>query len=186
MADVVILHDARQSRWLRFEAPRHVLCATSLVDVLPRLRELTEAVERHGWYAAGFLAYEAGPALDPAIHAKSDPAFPLLWFGLYDKPQEIEIHFPDAASPSAIPADWRAEIDDRQYLQTFDRIQELIRSGDTYQVNFTYRLRHRVADPWQAFLHLTMAQRAPYAAFVDTGDWVLFFASTELFLYVVS
>ena len=62
------------------------------------------------------------------------------------------------------------------------RISHLIRSGDTYQVNYTHRLSTALAaEPWDFFLHLVAAQEAPYGAFVDTGEWVIACASPELF-----
>ncbi len=62
------------------------------------------------------------------------------------------------------------------------RIKEWIRSGDTYQVNYTHRLGARLAaEPWEFFLHLAAAQEPPYGAFVDTGEWVIGSASPELF-----
>ncbi len=62
------------------------------------------------------------------------------------------------------------------------RIKALIRSGDTYQVNYTYRLRTPfTGNPWNFFLRLVAAQDPPYGAFVDTGEWVICSASPELF-----
>ena len=62
------------------------------------------------------------------------------------------------------------------------RIKALIRSGDTYQVNYTYRLRTPfTGNPWNFFLRLVAAQDPPYGAFLDTGEWVICSASPELF-----
>ena len=49
-------------------------------------------------------------------------------------------------------------------------------------MNYTYRLIALLAaGPWDFFLHLVAAQEAPYGAFVDTGEWVIGSASSELF-----
>ena len=62
------------------------------------------------------------------------------------------------------------------------RIKKHISAGDTYQVNFTYRLRTECdADPWDLFLEMTAAHDPPYGAFIDTGQWAVCSASPELF-----
>jgi para-aminobenzoate synthetase/4-amino-4-deoxychorismate lyase len=78
--------------------------------------------------------------------------------------------------------DWQASVGFAEFEAKVKRIKELIRLGDTYQVNYTYRLGAvMAADPWEFFLQLVAAQEAPYGAFVDTGEWVIGSASPELF-----
>jgi para-aminobenzoate synthetase/4-amino-4-deoxychorismate lyase len=78
--------------------------------------------------------------------------------------------------------DWQASVEFAQFEAKVRRIKELIRSGDTYQVNYTYRIRALLAaEPWEFFIHLVAAQEPPYGAFVDTGEWVIGSASPELF-----
>ena len=61
----------------------------SISDVMAILGEV-EAAARRGWYAAGFVAYDAAPAFDSAfrVTAPSPPpgveaTIPLAWFGLF-------------------------------------------------------------------------------------------------------
>jgi para-aminobenzoate synthetase/4-amino-4-deoxychorismate lyase len=78
--------------------------------------------------------------------------------------------------------DWQPTVTASAYRAAVERIKTHIHDGDTYQVNYTYRLRAPfVGDPWAAFARLAAAQETPYAACVDTGDWVLASASPELF-----
>jgi para-aminobenzoate synthetase/4-amino-4-deoxychorismate lyase len=66
----------------------------------------------------------------------------------------------------------------------FDELQKLIRNGDTYQVNYTYRLRGRLAsDPFALFLRLAATQLPPFGAYIDTGEWAICSASPELFFH---
>ena len=61
------------------------------------------------------------------------------------------------------------------------RIHEHIAAGDTYQVNYTYRLRAPWAgDPLERFAALARAQRSRYAAFLDAGRFAVLSASPEL------
>ena len=52
---------------------------------------MEEAVAQDGLYAAGFVSYEAAPAFDGSLVVNDDGHFPLLWFGLYEGVEEIEL-----------------------------------------------------------------------------------------------
>ena len=177
----VVLRDASAGEWLVFDSPVRLLVARTLDDVLPLLREAERAVSQDGLFAAGFVSYEAAPAFDARLPARTDGTFPYLWLGLFERPRALR-DLP--ADPGAGPTDvvWRPSITPLQYREGFDALREYIRNGDTYQVNFTYRLRASLrADPWSVFLRLAGNHEAPYAAFVDAGHWALCSASPELF-----
>lgn len=181
---VVVLHDDASGHWLRFSAPRDIVTTSCLAEVPTALRRVDAAVRAGGQWAAGFVAYEAAPAFDPALVVKPDAGFPLLWFGLYDPPEIVAPPTP-AETEGAPVIDWQATVTDADYRAAVDLIKTHIHSGDTYQVNYTYRLRAPfAADAWAAFARLVAAQESPYAACVDTGDWVLASASPELFFTV--
>jgi para-aminobenzoate synthetase/4-amino-4-deoxychorismate lyase len=175
-----LLHDETRKAWLSFSAPRRVIDAHCVDEVVRALREVENVVGGTQCWAVGFVSYEAGPAFDPAIVARGLGRFPLVWFGIYDQPVET-------VAPSGLPtahaaADWLPSVTSREYRDAIGRIKEYIRSGDTYQVNYTYRLRRPcVEDPFDIFTAIASAQRAPYAAFIDTGNWVVCSASPELF-----
>ena len=40
-------------------------------------------------YAAGFLSYEAAPAFEPSMKVKESISMPLLWFGIFDTPSDM-------------------------------------------------------------------------------------------------
>ena len=61
-------------------------------------------------------------------------------------------------------------------------IRELIAAGETYQVNFSVRLRSPFGgDPLGLFGDLVRAQRADHCAFLDMGDRAVCSGSPELF-----
>jgi len=180
----VVLRDAASGRWLQFLRPRQVVTARSLAEVAPGLGQVEEMVARDGLYAAGFIAYEAAPAFDDKLVVHNDGGFPLLWFGLYEDIEGIELPGP-APLADEEGMDWQPSVGQPEFHRELARIEALIRSGDTYQVNYTYRLKARFAgDFWNCFLRLVAAQGAPYGAFVDTGEWVVCSASPELFFHL--
>ena len=166
--------------WLQFGPPRTVLTASTHAGVMPVLREVERAVDRRGVWAAGWIAYEAAPAFDRALAVRSPaPGWPLAWFGLYDPPRRVP-----RAGPTADPAmpEWTPAIDAARYEAAIARIKDYIAAGDTYQVNFTLRLRAPFdGDPSGLFQALDAAQGGRYGAFWRQGGLAIASASPELF-----
>jgi para-aminobenzoate synthetase / 4-amino-4-deoxychorismate lyase len=175
-----VLHDSAGKRWLRFEAPNRIIKVFATEDVLPALQSVESLVYENGWYAAGFLSYEAARAFDPALKAHPIKEFPLLWFGLYAKAEATELPAADyeAYSLSApVPSVGRDAYD-----RAIRCVKRYIETGDTYQVNYTIRLNAAFhGNPWHLFLAMVRAQSAGYAAYVDTGRYAICSASPELF-----
>lgn len=172
----------RGPAWLAFERPLRLLEASRPEDAPAVIRQVEEATEREGLWAAGFLSYEAAPAFDSCLPSRPDPAgFPLLWFGLFGEPREIPA-LPPPSAGFVPPAQWESSVAETDYHERLRAIRDYLAAGDTYQVNFTWRLRARAAacDPWEFFLHLMAPAAPPYAAYVDTGEWAICSASPEL------
>ncbi len=75
------------------------------------------------------------------------------------------------------------------YLQTIEKIQDLIRRGDTYQTNLTQRLRARLPENLTAqkiFWRLRKSHPAPFAAFLKRNDDFVVSISPERFFKVQS
>ena len=174
---MLLIHDAQQQQWLQFTQPQTVVVARSPDAIAGSL----EAVQRHvdmGHYAAGFIAYEAAPGCEVALVAHEPDRFPLLWFGIYGEPQPVAL----PPAPTMTPLDWQPSITEAEYRQAIAAVKAQIAAGNTYQVNFSFRLRSPLsADPWGLFLQMVQAQSADYGAYLDLGDWVIASASPELF-----
>jgi len=187
----ILIHDPKAGHWLTFENPVRIVSASSLAEVLPALREIETEVNQNGLFAAGFLSYEAAPAFDSALKVRPDDSgFPLLWFGLYHAPQSTlasialatEAAHPGLHSLGDGGTSWLPTITREEYETTVARLRQYLFMGDTYQVNYTFRLRGPCpTSPETLFHNLVQAQGPHYSAFVDTGDFVLCSASPELF-----
>ncbi len=176
---LIVLRDAAHGCWLRFGGPRRLLVAWRVEEVLPCLAELEAAVAA-GLHAAGFIAYEAAPAFDPALRVRPPEAqWPLLWFALGPPPEPFA--WPAPPVP-VIATDWQPDLTLARYQQRLRHIKALLGAGTVYQVNFTYRLRSTFhADPWLFFQQRVAAEQPRYGAYIDGGDWVLASLSPELF-----
>ncbi len=164
---------------LAFDPPVAVVVARTPAEVGPALREV-EAHTAAGRWAAGFVAYEAAPGLDPVL-TTHQPDGDLVWFGITEHP-------PRAVAPVATgtppPGPWVPDWTPAQHAAAVAAVRERIAAGDTYQVNLTTRLRGPApADPLAAYAHLALAQRGAWNGYLDTGTTVVAGASPELFLH---
>ncbi|MGV8057715.1 MAG: aminodeoxychorismate synthase component I [Smithellaceae bacterium] len=179
----VVLRDEANGKWLEFTAPCRIVTTKQLDEVLPLIRRIEEAVRRDGLYAAGYISYEAAPAFDPALSVKDDGEFPLLWFGLFEQVKEITLQ--PTGKESGTSGQWQPTVTPAEYRRCLRKIRKFIVTGDTYQVNYTYRLRAKTeVAPWHIFLQIAGDEEAPFGAFVDTGEWAICSASPELFLKI--
>ncbi len=181
MPGQVVLQCESESRWLRFSDPIEIVEARQVNDVLPKLRAVEDAVHTRHLYAAGFIAYEAAPAFDAALRVRTLPTLPLLWLGLYERVDVLD-RLPDRDRVTYSLGEWIATVPWGEYERAIDAIKNCIADGETYQVNYTYRLRTVfTGDAWNFFVRLVRQQPRGYAAFVDTGRYVICSASPELF-----
>ncbi len=157
------------------------------VDEVPRLVDELRAALSRGLHAAGFLAYEAGRAFEPAFpDTPPDRRTPVAWFGLFETSHEIadpEAWLPDPAG--AWIGGVTPSIDRETYTALFDSVQRHIAAGDLYQANLTFQASARFAgSPLALYAALRSRARANHGAVVWTGSqWVLSF-SPELFFAV--
>ena len=176
-----LIQDADSGGWWQFQDAREIIVIDRVENVRPVLRQIEERVNGEGLWAAGFISYEAGPAFDPAIRARTPGAWPLLWMGLYLPPQLIQFPVPRPAAVGS-PYPWEASVTRRQYEQAIGRIREFIAAGDTYQVNYTLRLSVPAQeDPEALFLRMVHANQPRYGAYLDCENFVVCSASPELF-----
>ena len=162
-----------------YRAPVEIVEAWRLDEVRPALARLRDA-ERE---AVGFLAYEAGHALEPKLAALAPEAgeMPLLWFGLFGAPERIDLErlpSPDgawAAAPSP-------RIGREAYLAAVEIVLEHILEGDLYQANLTFEAEVATqGHPLALYTALRSRARAGWGGVVFTGrHWILSF-SPELF-----
>ncbi|WP_459936730.1 chorismate-binding protein [Desulfonatronum parangueonense] len=178
--NVVVLWDNRSETWRVFRKPVDVVSACNSSEVDSCLARIEGRIERHGLHAAGFLSYEAAAAFDPAFRVRPDDAgFPLLWFGLFAQVETVS-GWPRRSMSSL--ADWKASITEQQYHRSLGAIREHLRVGNTYQVNFTFRLLCEFPQhPWDFFQSVCQTRPAAHAAYVCLEDWAICCFSPEQF-----
>jgi para-aminobenzoate synthetase/4-amino-4-deoxychorismate lyase len=162
-----------------FTDPVDVVTARSIDEI----GAVVAAAEGHagaGRWVAGFLSYEAAPGFDPVLmtHEPID-GLPLAWFAAFEE-RLVEPAWPESARYEM--GGWEPDQDRATHATALAAIRRFIGAGDTYQVNYTMRVRGRFSgDPLSAYADLIAAQAGGFGAFIDLGDSQVLSASPELF-----
>ncbi|MEO0047300.1 MAG: hypothetical protein RLZZ410_259 [Pseudomonadota bacterium] len=86
-------------------------------------------------------------------------------------------------STNAFIGELSRNIDEDTFKQKINAIQELIRDGETYQVNFTYRINGSVTgSPLALYEQLREKQPGPFGAYIKDQDGWMLSCSPEWFL----
>jgi len=194
-APFVLLDDARDGEGaadaLLYEAPRALFAAHRPEEVDAVLGAADAARREEGGALAGYIAYEAGLALEsklrPRAAARSGAAGPLVWLGLFGAPRRI----PAAEVPAWLGnrsdgpgtlGPMEPQLSPGGYAAAFAALREAIHAGDIYQANLTYPLAGSFrGDPVGLYAALRDGARAGYGGLIfDGAHWLLSF-SPELF-----
>jgi para-aminobenzoate synthetase/4-amino-4-deoxychorismate lyase len=153
------------------------------------LADMQDALAR-GLHAVSLLTYElGGHLLGIDAHAAPGPLAQVLLFEQCDHlsaPQVaawLAARAVEGEGPAGIGA-LRANIGEAEFTEALGRIHALIAAGDTYQVNYTYRLRFDAFGSLPAlYARLRARQPVPYGALVALPDGgALLSLSPELFI----
>ena len=183
-APFVLLDDARPGgRALLYSNPAETIETRDPGEVKACLARL------RGRHAAGFLAYEAGHALEPKLAPLATrprpQAPPLLWFGLFSLPTPVDadtwLPDPDGAwIGRAAPRTSQSA-----YRRALAAVLEHIFAGDIYQANLTFQAEARTAgSPLALYAGLRRRARAGHGALIFTGTHWILSLSPELFFTV--
>ena len=190
----VLLDDARPKGAADaqlFEAPREIFVARRAAEVADVLARANAAQRSDGGTLAGYLAYEAGLALEaklrPLADARSGANGPLIWLGLFDACQTI----PAADIPAWLAArapgpaslgPLEPQLSPGGYACAFTHMQAAIEAGDVYQANLTFPLAGAtLGSPLGIYAALRPAAAAGYGGVVFDGSHWLLSLSPELF-----
>ena len=185
LLDDARLSDAAPARLYR--NPVRTLVARTAAELHTVWDQLAEG-QASGLHAAGYLAYEAGFALEPKFADKAqnrDIHTPLAWFGLFEAFQKIDAKTVASQLPDPVGA-WlgplRPKVARGEYDTAFDAVERYITDGDIYQANLTFRAEANYAgNPLALYAALRSRSAAGYGGVIWTGEqWFLSF-SPELF-----
>jgi len=173
--------------------------ACHTIDEWPLLLARLQDALARGLYAVPVLTYELGEGLlgiagYPANPPADGPLAQVLLFARYDaldaegvaawlERRAAEDTALRGSAPAGIAA-VRPNVDEAAFTQAIDTIHAYIEAGDTYQVNYTYRLRFDAfGSVFALYARLRARQPVPYGALIGLPDGrALLSLSPELFV----
>ena len=166
---------------LKFDSPVEVIEARSLEEI-ERAFSRIEKLSSRGKYALGYVEYEAWRLFysRPPLPCSDDS--PLLYFEVFDSFEKFD---PQASSEN-IPATLVPLVSEREYFDVFEKIRTALRSGETYEVNYSYPsyLEIPPIDDGALFGHFLSRQNAAYCAYIKNPYLTVLSYSPELFFEI--
>ena len=135
-----------------------------------------------GYFAAGFVAYEAAKAFDPKFFVNQNEISDYLWFGIYKKVEIADIESFCTDKKSGWNPDWKFPFSYKDYEKKIEFIKNKIKLGDIYQLNLTFLMSCFVQEPaFDIFVRHFAGLDSPYCGFVETDEFAVISSSPELF-----
>ena len=141
-----------------------------------------------GFFVAGYLSYEAGLALEPALVPliPQTREAPLLAFGVYQAPRAADQVFSKAQvlSKEVQLSAFTPLISRTAYETAFNKVAAYIAAGDCYQINLTFPLIAQLTKGTGLGLYgaLRARQTVGHGSYINFGDQIeVISRSPELF-----
>lgn len=193
-----LLYDKNNYKTFLFIEPTEILQAFRLEDVPELFKNIGSRLAKN-YYVAGYLNYEAGYHFEKITELKKQSR-PIAWFGVYNKPlifnhiieslenSDLKILNDTAKENQKSPYNLSLpilNINEYEYSEKINIIKNYIRSGDTYQINFTDKYNSTFqGSSLSLYEDLKKKQRVPYAAYIKSDSRHIICLSPELFLKI--
>jgi para-aminobenzoate synthetase / 4-amino-4-deoxychorismate lyase len=177
--------DYDNSQNFLFTDPLYIITCSSPSAVKQCFRQM-ERYRENGYYLAGFFSYELGYYLEDALNQCCPKQnYPLLWFGVYNKPvktkasflksQNTCYHFSTPTLAEKYP----------QYKKSILKIKSCIANGETYQINYTSRYDFNlIGNILDFYSQLKKNQKVSYSALINHNGNYIISLSPELFFRI--
>ena len=165
-----------------YNRPTHVITAWN-ADELADAFERLAALQKAGFYLAGYVSYETGYLLEPKLSPRlpKDRQTPLLRFGAYKSYHTVSDNL---FNPCAVPPALNLEPawSEAEYLNRFKKVIDYIKAGDVYQINLTFPMKGKY-DGTGIDLYSCLRERQPgqFGGVLAFDDFEIVSLSPELF-----
>lgn len=152
------------------------------------IEQFFQKIQTHlnkGFWLAGYFTYEFGYFLDPALKKMRPKGNQTLaWLTVCNQPCSFsglkQGIFPDYKIQNIRP-----DITFKKYSKTIAKIKQYLMSGDTYQVNQTFKIKFNFqGDSFSLYQTLKNSQPTAYSAYINTGKQQIISLSPELFFKI--
>ena len=158
-------------------------------SALPGMLEHMQQELARGRHAVAVFSYELGAGMQGiSVPADATAVSQVLLFEQCAHLSEAQVAaWLEACGQTQRPAgvvDVHASVSEAEFTEAIERIRAYIEAGDTYQVNYTYRLRFRAfGSVFDLYRKLRQRQPVPYGALIGLSDGqAVLSLSPELFV----
>jgi para-aminobenzoate synthetase/4-amino-4-deoxychorismate lyase len=149
--------------------------------------------QKKGYWLAGYFSYELGYLLEDKLKNDLPPASGrLAWLGVFEKPLIVRHRFSFQESPADAGSkkeyrvlNARPNINATEYCKALQKIKNYLEGGDTYQVNYTFRINADFRGDIRALYRaLRISQPTAFTSLINTGSSHILSFSPELFFRI--
>jgi para-aminobenzoate synthetase component 1 len=184
----VLLDDARpvpEACARLYRDPVETISASRPEEVAPALERIRNGLKA-GLHAAGYLAYEAGLAFEPALAGLTPDGSdgPLLWFGLFSGCEIMPSRDVPGLLPPAVQTGAAEPLEtEATHARMVARVLDYISAGDIYQANVTIPAAVPISgDPLAAYAAIRPRAQMGHGAIVrHDGRHILSFSPESFF-----
>ncbi|WP_425254911.1 bifunctional chorismate-binding protein/class IV aminotransferase [Mammaliicoccus sciuri] len=163
----------------KFENPIVIKYARTIEEVSEIVHE-AEGYQKQGYYVVITLPYESAAAFDSSL----DVYNALHHYGSIQVFEQPVSHFNDKTQHTYINEHikWRGTDSDERLANNIHAIQDEIRLGNTYQVNYTTQIESEpIRHGYDYYQSLTEDANGDYQAYIELEDETIISISPELF-----
>jgi para-aminobenzoate synthetase/4-amino-4-deoxychorismate lyase len=183
----ILFDDAREggAHPRLYRKPNKTIVAKDLDEVVPAL-ESVRAGLRAGQHAAGYLAYEAGHAFDPELHASARKGDgPLVCFGLFDGFETPNLSKLLPSPDGAYVGRPAPRLTRKDYEAAVEQVRDHLFAGDFYQANLTFGCDVPLAgDPIALYARLRRSSQAGWGGVLTYEGGAIISLSPEQFFTI--
>lgn len=173
-----------------YDNPIRIISVTEPDDLKNGIALIKRALD-DGYHVAGWISYEAGLCLEDKLRplAPENPEVPLIHMGIYETrkildARSVDQYWQGYKDSSAYElSNLHLSQDRESYERSFKRIQDYLKAGDIYQVNYTQKAFFDFKGSTRAlYAALRGAQAVEYAAYIESDVLTVLSLSPELFI----
>lgn len=181
-----IFYNSDTEKWLEFTEMVDMLYAQKSEDVCTLLQKIEMRTKNETLFSAGYITYEASPSFDMHYAVRETPdELPAASFALFRNRKEysslVELRQLCASENYSVGV-FSPEISHDSYIRKIASIKDYLRRGDTYQINFTFRMNsHFSGNSFKWFLDLAEKKPGNYCCYLENDTFAICSFSPELF-----
>jgi para-aminobenzoate synthetase/4-amino-4-deoxychorismate lyase len=172
-----------------FLKPCEIISVSKKEELNFSFKQIHKLIDR-GYFGYSLINYEAGYLFEKKLEDFISPEYEkLIQFFFFEKKEvkklkSSKIIMDDSLVESYSISNFKLNRSESEFNNDIAKIKDYIRAGDTYQVNYTVKVKFNFNGSYSSFFRkLLFNQSAKYSAFINSNDKFIISLSPELFFH---